>query len=234
MTVATADLESEGRAWTRLLGLRPERAPGQWRFQLANTALELRPAGDAAGSPPAPRLDRLVFAGDPPGRGSARGVAVEVATAGPAPARAVCSGAAEPVGCVVALDHVVVRCGDLDASLAVYRDDLGLRLALDRSFPERRVRLVFFRVGGVTVELSGSLDDPPHETTRDTLWGLAWRVPALDAAHRRLAGAGFAVSAPRAGHKAGTRVFHLDEPPSSVPTLMLEDPARDDVAPEPG
>ena len=37
-------------------------------------------------------------------------------------------------------------------------DRLALRLALDRTFEERRVRLLFFRIAGVTVELAASLD----------------------------------------------------------------------------
>jgi hypothetical protein len=57
-----------------------------------------------------------------------------------------------------ALDHAVVASGDLGVSRAVYRDTLGLRLALDRDFEARGLRILFFRVGGVTVEVVGPLE----------------------------------------------------------------------------
>ncbi len=63
-------------------------------------------------------------------------------------------GAAE--ACVSGLDHVVVRSADLEASRLLFADALGLRLALDRSFPELGLRMLFFRVGGVTLELVGA------------------------------------------------------------------------------
>ena len=39
------------------------------------------------------------------------------------------------------------------SSSALYGEQLGLRLALDKEFPERGMRLLFFRIAGVTVEL---------------------------------------------------------------------------------
>jgi len=230
VTVQVSDLETHERAWGRLLGVASQRESERCRFQFANAALEVRrPSSGTKWAASASGLERLVFVGDAPLCLSARGVAVEVETEGARTARAnPRPEGVEPVACVVALDHIVIRCSDLDASRNLYRDRLGLRLALDHRFPERRVRLVFFRVGGVTVELAGSEDPLTRRGGDDVLWGLAWRVPSIDAAHRRLSAAGLAVSKPRNGHKAGTRVFHVNDPPSAVPTLVLEDPARDD------
>ena len=68
---------------------------------------------------------------------------------------------AAPVGSadavITGIDHAVVQTADADAAIALYRDGLGLRLALDRSFPDWGMRLVFLRVGGVTVELAQPL-----------------------------------------------------------------------------
>ena len=46
---------------------------------------------------------------------------------------------------------------DIEAARALYGDGLGLRLALDRSFEAWGVRLLFFRVGGLTVEVAAPL-----------------------------------------------------------------------------
>ena len=87
-----------------------------------------------------------------------------------------------------ALDHVVVVSGDLDASRAVYRDALELRLALDRGFEERGLRILFFRVGGVTVEVVGPLDAAATAAGADRFGGLAYRVADVDAARAAVAG----------------------------------------------
>jgi catechol 2,3-dioxygenase-like lactoylglutathione lyase family enzyme len=128
---------------------------------------------------------------------------------------------AEREGAVEALDHVVVRSPDADAAQAYYGKSLGLRLALDRSFEERRVRLQFFRVGGVTVEVASALGAPPDPGAPDRLWGLAWRVPSADAARARLIEAGFSVTPVRSGNKAGTRVCTVERDTCGVPTLII-------------
>jgi catechol 2,3-dioxygenase-like lactoylglutathione lyase family enzyme len=132
---------------------------------------------------------------------------------------------AEPVGVlgasVSALDHVVVLSTDADASRAVYGDLLGLRLALDRSFEKRGVRLVFFRVAGVTVEIAASLQaDQPVERD-DDLWGLAYRVADLEATAARLTGDGFDLTEVRDGHKPGTRVCTVRKETHGVATLVI-------------
>lgn len=123
---------------------------------------------------------------------------------------------------VHALDHVVVLSGDLDGTRALYRDRLGLRLALDRTFEKRGVRLLFFRTGGTTVEVGGSATEPPDPEAQDRFGGLAWKVQSADAARARLAAAGFDVSGVRPGHKPGTKVFTVRDAPGKVPTLVIE------------
>ena len=124
---------------------------------------------------------------------------------------------------VNALDHVVVRSGDPDASRALYGEEgLGIRLALDREFPQWGARMLFFRLGGATIEVVSALEAgaPAPPADRDELWGLAFRVPDAGAAHARLLDSGLAVSEVRDGRKAGTRVFTVKE--SGPPILMLE------------
>lgn len=125
---------------------------------------------------------------------------------------------------VFALDHAVIRTSDPDASRELYGARLGLRLALDREFPQWGARLLFFRVGGVTVELAAELGAGPDAQAGDRLWGLSWRVRDADAAHARLEAAGFDVSEVRAGRRAGTRVLTVRDGTLGVPTLLLEAP----------
>jgi len=129
----------------------------------------------------------------------------------------------EPAAAVDALDHVVVRSGDPDASRALYGEEgLGIRLALDREFPQWGARMLFFRLGGTTIEVVSALEagesSPPAD--RDELWGLSFRVPDAEAAHARLVDYGMAVSGLRDGRKPGTRVFTVKEP--GPPILMIE------------
>ncbi|MEN8183053.1 MAG: VOC family protein [Myxococcota bacterium] len=127
---------------------------------------------------------------------------------------------------VFGLDHAVVRTEDPDRARALYGDGLGLRLALDRSFPQWGARLLFFRVGGITVELAAPLEGGPEPIPQDRFWGLSYRVRDADAARRRLDEAGLDVSEVRAGRKPGTRVFTVRGEPCGVATLMLEPPAE--------
>ena len=122
---------------------------------------------------------------------------------------------------VEALDHVVIRTADPDAAIALYGTALGVRLALDRVIGE--TRMLFFRVGGVTIEVVHHA----QQGLSDAFSGAAYRVRDIDAMHARLQAAGVDVSAVRAGAKPNTRVFTVREGTCGVPTLILRDPARD-------
>jgi catechol 2,3-dioxygenase-like lactoylglutathione lyase family enzyme len=126
-----------------------------------------------------------------------------------------------PEAAVDALDHVVVQTLDPAAAIALYQDRLGLRLALDRTFPERGVRLLFFRIGGVTVEVAARLDAPRDPEAKDRLWGLAFQTRDVRAARERLAAAGVDVSETRRGNKPGTVVCTVRSEPTGVPTLLI-------------
>lgn len=122
---------------------------------------------------------------------------------------------------VSALDHAVVLSSDVDASRRLYAEQLGLRLALDRRFEARGVRILFFRVGGVTVEVAGPLEAKAEDGAPDRYGGLAWRVGDPEAARARLVDAGFDVSDVRAGAKSGTRVCTVRSRSCGVPTLLI-------------
>jgi catechol 2,3-dioxygenase-like lactoylglutathione lyase family enzyme len=126
-----------------------------------------------------------------------------------------------PTAAPHALDHVVVRSADVEASRRLFGDGLGIRLALDRSFEAFDMRALFFRLGGVTLEVGGALSVPADPAAEDTLWGLAWKVADAEAARARLAEAGLDVSPVRDGRKPGTAVCTVRSGTCGVPTLLI-------------
>jgi catechol 2,3-dioxygenase-like lactoylglutathione lyase family enzyme len=132
------------------------------------------------------------------------------------------------------VDHVVVRSESPDAAIHFYRDQLGLRLALDKSFEQWGARLLFFRVGGITVEIAAPLPPVPTPGDRDSFWGISWRTPDLVATHARLAAAGVDVSELRPGRRPGTRVCTLRSHTHNVATLLLEEKVEKGDGPHSG
>jgi catechol 2,3-dioxygenase-like lactoylglutathione lyase family enzyme len=120
----------------------------------------------------------------------------------------------------IRLDHLVIRSGDPERSLALFAGRLGLELRLDRSNPAWGTRLLFFRCGDTVLEVSHALAEGVT-TAPDTAWGLTWRVPDVAAEHARLDAAGIAVSPLRTGRKPGTRIFTLREAAFGVPTAVI-------------
>lgn len=220
------------------------------RFRLSNGQLELRTRepGAPSGAPPSgipfrdgEGLAGLRLAGElEPGAslrpGCVEGPSVpielvvesETAEVSPSPMPATGSPDADvdPAARIDGFDHVVVASPDPERTRRHLGDTLGLRLALDRRFPERGLRLLFFRIGGVTIEVAASLAQGAPTAGGDAFHGLAWRVPRIEALHARLRAAGFALSEIRDGHKAGTRVASLRTPFYGVPTLLIEPPPR--------
>lgn len=119
------------------------------------------------------------------------------------------------------LDHAVINTAAPDRALAFYGAKLGLRLALDRTNPDWGVRLIFFRTGGLTIEIARRLADPEDAAKPDSFWGLTWAVTDIGAAHERLAASGFDVSEIRKGRKPGSRVFTVRNGTMDVPTLFI-------------
>lgn len=108
---------------------------------------------------------------------------------------------------VIRMDHAVVLSADMEASRRIWGDALGARLALDRTFPDRGSRILFFRLADITIEISGGAMQPKDGIGKpDRMWGLAWGVEDLEATCARLTDAGIDVSGPRPGIKPGTLV----------------------------
>lgn len=121
---------------------------------------------------------------------------------------------------VPAVDHVVVMTPDAEALKKLFGDVFGIRLALDHSKPEWGVRQLFFRLGGITLEVVEPLDEA-RAPKGDFLWGLAWRVGNVGAVRARILKEGHSVSEVRVGRKKGTEVATIHKPTNEVPTLLV-------------
>lgn len=210
--LGVGDLAEATAAYTILLGVPPTVRPGRAPcFPLERGAVEL-----AAGRPGAHALRFVAERDDErPPEGSLHGVTLrlepEDIEAHPAPAAP-----------VTAIDHVVVQSPDPDRAIALWRDRVGLRLALDRTFPERGLRLVFFRSGRLTLEIAGPHPPPAERDAPDRVHGVSYRVADLAAHRERLLAAGLDVSPIRTGMRPGTIVATVRSGTAGVPTLLLQ------------
>lgn len=118
------------------------------------------------------------------------------------------------------LDHVVIHTPDPERAVALYGGRLGLDLRLDRSNPQWGTRLLFFRCGGLVIEVAHPLKDGVGAGP-DTLGGFSWRAADVEAAHARLTAAGFSASEIRTGRRPGSKVFTVRDRTFGAPTIVL-------------
>jgi len=209
--IGVEDLSVASAAYELLLATPPTVLPaGGRRFQLARGAVELEGG--------APGLHSMAFVTSPDsplrsaGADAFHGIHVR---ADRVAAATLPDGLTAP-----AIDHVVVQTAAPERAMALWRDQFGLRLALDREFANRGLRLLFFRSGGITLEyacaLASSAADAP-----DRFYGVSYRVPDLPTWRERLLGAGVEVSEIRTGMRPGTSVCTVRSGTAGVPTLLL-------------
>lgn len=122
---------------------------------------------------------------------------------------------------VSSLDHFVIGTPNVDRAAAIYGARFGLRLALDRREPRWNTHFLFFRTGGLTLEIVKRLDQDADPAGPDRYFGLTWETCDLQATHARLAAKGLDVSEVRTGRKPGSEVFTLREGTLGVPTLFI-------------
>lgn len=129
---------------------------------------------------------------------------------------------AAPVsGTATALDHLVINTPNPERAVANYGARLGLRFALDRTAEQWKTRFLFFRLGGLTLEIIHRLGEDHDPAGPDSIWGLTWETDDLEAAHARLSASGHDVSEIRTGRKPGTTVFTVRDRTEGVPTLFI-------------
>jgi catechol 2,3-dioxygenase-like lactoylglutathione lyase family enzyme len=194
--------------YARLLDVEPTPLDeGGARFALARGAVEVIPG--------VPGIRSLRFHAVPgePVPDDFLGATIDVAPGAPPP---------PPGGAGIAIDHVVIRSVDAERAIALWRDRVGLRLALDRPFPDRGLRLLFFRTNGITLELATPHPAPADRDAPDALHGVSYRVADLPLVRERLVAGGVDVSEVRTGMRPGTIVATVRSHTAGVPTLLLQ------------
>ena len=215
---ANGDLADAVATYTKLLGVAPVvLATGAQRFQLRRGAIELE-RGELG-------VHSLCFVGGkdecaawPTDVDGFHGLDIRVAPQLPLPR----DEGATTTEAMRAIDHVVINTPDLDRAIALWRDRLGVRLALDRKFPQRALRICFFRSADMTLEFVSSLPPPPDRSGPDRFYGIAYEVTDLVACRERLLRADLDVSEIRPGNKRGTRVATVRSGTAGVATLLIE------------
>ena len=119
---------------------------------------------------------------------------------------------------IYAVDHLVLQTGDAQACIDLFRDQLGLRLALDQEVPEWGGRMLFFRMGKMTLEVIQNLEKPPPH---DFFWGITFLCRDIDQTVASLDLRGVEHSPVRQGRKPGTRVSTVKSHCLGLPTLLI-------------
>ena len=117
------------------------------------------------------------------------------------------------------VDHLVLRTADADNCVQLFANQLGIRLALDKTAPQWGGRMLFLRAGKLTLEIIEPERDLPEQ---DHFWGIAYQCRDLEQTARQLEQRGVELSAIRQGRKPGTRVATLKSHSLGIPTLLIE------------
>jgi len=222
ITIAVPDLAVAMANYQTLLGAKFWMAPGTngmktaW-LGLANTVIELEERAIEAAE-----LVAMVFVAseaEPAQRAIANTLNIGVS---------VCDGAAtasfrrqqpDAQNPALKVDHLVLRTGNADACIELFGVGLGIRLALDKSAPQWGGRMLFFRVGKLTLEV---IEPSENKCGHDRLWGLAFQCQDVSSTTAQLDEVGVKLSPLRAGRKPGTTVATVKSHNLGIPTLLIE------------
>ena len=223
IVIAVPDMVAAVQQYRQLLGLQPVtekepagQSPTAW-FGLTNTTIELVPgAAERA-------VIRGVVFNEP-----AAGLAAEPVPNTLGLDLRLCNGSAtanfrlrQSADSAVpwSVDHLVLYTVDANRCIELFGDQLGIRLALDRTVPEWGGRMLFFRAGQLTLEVIESSAEPVEA---DSFWGIAYQCPDIEQAAQHLAGRGVELSAIRDGRKPGTRVATIKSHCLDIPSLLIQ------------
>jgi len=221
IVIAVPDLFAARQEYQALLGVdaikieEPGGEPCVW-FALSNTVIELRKKAVTRAV-----FNGLVFSQPESGR-------IDSPLTNPFDlALEVCDGRRttqfridQPNACsALSIDHIVLQTLDGNACVEFFGEQLGIRLALDKTVPQWGGRMLFFRTGKLTLEVIQAEKDKPE---KDYFWGIALQCDNLADTSDRLVQDGVALSDSRQGRKAGTRVATVKSHALGIPTLLIE------------
>tara|TARA_B100001113_G_scaffold143346_1_gene117327 strand:- start:66 stop:659 length:594 start_codon:yes stop_codon:yes gene_type:complete len=115
------------------------------------------------------------------------------------------------------VNQLVIQTEVPDSLKDIFERKLGIRLALDKTFKEWAGRMLFFRLGGVTLEVIEGKDI--EQNTK--YFGIGWHAENYNKCYNKLIDDGFSLSEIRKGRKEGTVVSTMKEPILNIPTILI-------------
>lgn len=115
------------------------------------------------------------------------------------------------------VNQLVIQTETPDLIKDIFEGKLGIRLALDKTFKEWAGRMLFFRLGGVTLEVIEGKDI--GQNTK--YFGIGWHAENYNKCYNNLINDGFSLSEIRKGRKEGTVVSTIKEPILKIPTILI-------------
>jgi len=119
---------------------------------------------------------------------------------------------------ITKINQVVVYASEMESLKELFESKLGVRLALDQEFDfgQGKNRMMFFKIGGVTIEI---VEDT--KINKNSYSGIGWHCDSISLNHKRFSERGFSISPIRKGRKEGTLVSTIKDAPLSVPTIII-------------
>jgi len=221
IVIAVPSLERACDAYEQLFGVRPSRlddAPTDHRAQLvlSNTVLELREEKVTAAQHSALILRDEQAADKASSVDNSLGLFIEKCSGRLTDAARIDASRAARTD--IGVDHIVLRTNDAQACIALFRDALGIRLALDKTVPQWGGRMLFFRAGKLTLEVIESQE----ESDGNYFWGLALKHSQLEDLTAEVQKRGVVCSEVREGRKPGTQVASVKSHCLDIPTLLVQ------------
>ena len=115
-------------------------------------------------------------------------------------------------------NQIIIYTPDMEYLRNLFTEKLGIRLALDKvfNFGEKDIRMMFFRIGSVTLEV---IENPDSESL--SFGGVGWHSESISKCHKRLIDSNFELSEIRKGRKPGTVVATIRNAPLKMPTIII-------------
>ena len=106
---------------------------------------------------------------------------------------------------IKSINQVVIKTKDPDKIINLFKENMKIRLALDKTFKEWSGRMLFFRINGITIEV---VEGDNLEDFND-YYGIGWHTDDFRRCYKSLVNNGFDLSKIRKGRKPGTLVSTL-------------------------
>ena len=118
---------------------------------------------------------------------------------------------------IKSINQVVIKTKDSDKIINLFKENMKIRLALDKTFKEWSGRMLFFRINGITIEV---VEGDNLEDSND-YYGIGWHTDDFRRCYKSLVNNGFDLSKIRKGRKSGTLVSTLKNPILGIPTILI-------------